>query len=365
MDKIRLATVFSGIGAVEQALLKLSLPYEIVFACDNGGRIIDQSFSKTNEHINSRQLTHVEKHRYISQLYSQTNKRNYVKESYFANYEIDENSWFEDIRFIDGSLYEDKVDLYVGGSPCQSFSNMGKRYGLDDARGTLFYDYARLIKEIRPKVFVYENVPGMLTVDGGRTWETIKEIFNSLGYKIHHELLNSKKYGIPQDRKRLFVVGFLNNGIEFKFPKEIPLQKNSLDYLEQKVDVSYYLGEKGFKFVTTQSGRAKINEPIIRTQKANQQFNWNGNFVFEPLDPVKHNKEILNRAYVSRYNGELGVARLLTPRECLRLMGFSDSFKIEVPKVQAYRQSGNSIVVNVLEEIIKQIIISGVFDENN
>ena len=122
----------------------------------------------------------------------------FLKESYFVNYKIDEESWFEDIRFIDGKKFENKIDLFVGGSPCQSFSMMGKRAGLEDARGTLFYEYARLVNEIKPKVFIYENVPGMINHDNGNTWKVVREIFESLGYKFYFQILNSKDYGIPQ-----------------------------------------------------------------------------------------------------------------------------------------------------------------------
>ena len=94
----------------------------------------------------------------------------------------------------------------------------------------------------------------------------------------------------------------------------------------------------------------------MRTQKANQQFNWNGDFVFEDFSEKKHTSSILRRAYVGQWNGKTGVCRQLSYRECLRLMGFSDKFKIVVPNVPAYRQSGNSIVVNVLENIIKEIV---------
>lgn len=127
------------------------------------------------------------------------------------------------------------------------------------------------------------------------------------------------------------------------------------DYLEEHVETKHYLGQKGFEFVTNPKykSRARVNHEIIQTQKANQQFNWNGDFVFEPLEKVKNNESIMNRAYVGNWNGEIGVIRQLSYRECLRLMGFSDSFKVVVPNVPAYRQIGNSIVVNVLEAIFK------------
>lgn len=359
MNRMKIATVFSGIGAFEQALLKLNAPYDIVFACDTGERYADIDVNAIKNKVN--RLSNKEREKYICSLYEKTKKRNYVKDSYFANYVISDDKWFTDIRFINGKEFKNKVDIFVGGSPCQSFSSIGKRKGLEDARGTLFYDYARLIKEIEPKVFIFENVPGMLNHDNGNTWEVIKETFESLGYKIYYQVLNAVDYGIPQDRKRLFVVGFKNNKIRFSFPAKEKLTSNMFDYLETRVETKHYLGKKGFEFVTNPQykNRAKVNSPIIRTQKANQQFNWNGNFVFEKIDEKKHNKEILARAYVGNWNGTTGVCRQLSYRECLRLMGFSDGFKIVVPNVQAYRQSGNSIVVNVLEAIIREVFKTG------
>ncbi|HAJ15504.1 DNA cytosine methyltransferase [Sharpea azabuensis] len=354
MSRLRIATVFSGIGAPEQALNKLGIDYEIVFACDNGERELKQSYEEILTDI--KDMNSTETNKYIKLLYKETKKPNRVKESYFANYNIDENKWYEDIRFIDGNQFKDKVDLFVGGSPCQSFSIIGKRAGLNDARGTLFYDYARLIDEIKPKMFVYENVLGMLNHDHGNTWKHIREIFESLGYKIKYDTLNSMDYGIPQNRRRLFVVGFKNNNSQFEFPNKTPLTTTMRDYLEDKVAARHYLGEKGFKFVTT-SKRANVNADIIQTQKANQQFNWNGDFVFEKLDKVIQNPEIMKRAYVGEFKGERGVCRQLSYRECARLMGFPDSFKIVVPNVPAYRQIGNSIVVNVLEAIFKNMFI--------
>ena len=363
--KIRLATVFSGIGAVEQALLKMQKKYEIVFACDNGERELKESYHEINIYADEHGLNNAEKNKYVKCLYNKTKRNNWVKKSYFENYDISEERWFEDIRFIDGKNYKDKVDLFVGGSPCQSFSIIGKRRGLEDVRGTLFYEYARLVKEIQPKVFIYENVIGMLNHDKGKTWGIIKSIFKSLGYKIYYKVLNSIDYGIPQDRKRLFVVGFKDSSIKFRFPRKQKLYKTLFDFLDKEIATRHYLGEKGFKFVTNPKykNRARVNKSIIQTQKANQQFNWNGDFVFEDFEKIKNNEDILKRAFVGEFDSKKGVIRQLTYRECVRLMGFSDDYKIVVPNVHAYRQSGNSIVVNVLENILKQIFKVEFFDE--
>jgi len=358
MKEINLATVFSGIGAPEQALIKMGIKPNILFACDNGEIEIPQSY---NDILNkTKGMSQDEINNFVKGLYRSTKKTNYVKISYFANYNIKEENWYEDIRFLNGEQYQNKVDLLVGGSPCQSFSIIGKKAGLEDVRGTLFYDYARLIKQIKPKAFVYENVPGMLVHDHGNTWKVIHSVFESLGYKVYYSILNSMDYGIPQDRKRLFVVGFKDNTVQFSFPEKKNLTTEMKDYLQKNIEARHYLGKKGFEFVTNPKykNRARINSKIIQTEKANQQFNWNGDFVFEPISSVekKQNKaDILNRAYVSNWNGQDGVIRQLNYRECLRLMGFSDDFKVVVPNVPAYRQAGNSIVVNVLEALFSEI----------
>ncbi len=364
---IKLATVFSGIGSIEWALKRLKIPHEVVFACDNGERYLKQEYEEIEKEVKG--LDHYQTKRYIDDMYSRTGKRNFVQESYTANYEISPEDFYQDVRFLDGNFYKGKVDLFVGGSPCQSFSISGRRAGLDDARGTLFYDYARLVKEIQPKVFIYENVPGMLSHDKGNTFKTISEIFDSLGYNWRMEMINAKDYGIPQNRTRLFIVGFrqdlnINN---FKFPNKMPLEKVVKDYLEEEIDKKYFHGEKGFKWITMEKSlkkRVSINADISRTQAANQQFNWCGDMIFRPIELEQWAKED-ERVYVGEFNGVEGVARKLTPRECLRLMGYDDDFKIVVPDQQMYRQCGNSIVVNVLEEIFKEVSKTGVFEEDN
>ena len=197
---IRIATVFSGIGAAEQALQQLGIEqgikHKIVFACDNGERYLKQSFEEISNILDN--FSNEYKEQVLRLLYDSTGKPNNVKKSYFANYDIDESKWYEDIRFIDGKPYKDQVDLFVGGSPCQSFSTYGHKRGLEDTRGTLFYDYARLVKEIQPKAFIFENVTGLLTHDNGKTWSVIQETFNSLNYDIQMKVLNAQDYNLPE-----------------------------------------------------------------------------------------------------------------------------------------------------------------------
>lgn len=290
------------------------------------------------------------------------------------NYRLKNDNFYYDVRFLDGKKYRGKVDLLIGGSPCQSFSIIGKRGGFKDTRGTLFYQYARIIKEVQPSAFIFENVRGMLNHNKGETWEVIQNTFKELNYKVYirdNPILNSKDYGIPQNRPRLFVIGIRNdiNCEDFEFPQEIELTTTVKDYLDNNkyIDPIYYLGQKGFEFVTNPkyNNRAQINSDIMACQKANQQFNWNGEFVFVPFEEIRSKKKILERAYISTYKNKKGAIRKLTPKECVRLMGFSESFEFpDIPDQWKYRQSGNSIVVNIFEKIIPNLIKTRVFENN-
>ena len=257
-------------------------------------------------------------------------------------------------------------------------------------------------------LFIFENVKGLINHDKGNTFTTIKATFDELGYKYFYQLLNSKKYGVPQHRERIFVIGFKDNSVNFEFPKPIKLEYKMQDFLEDFTDSKYYLKEKGVKFVTSSKNRKKrytqINGDIAICQKANQQFNWHGDFVFESKENPEFNELIfdvneveekyylrektkkyvltegtknfktsiktdleiarpllqsmhkMHRAGVDNYvTHNKGRIRKLTPKECLRLMGFRDDFKQEVSDTQMYRQAGNSIVVDVLEHIFKNL----------
>lgn len=362
---IKLATVFSGIGAVEHALDRLNIPHEIVFACDNGERTLKTKYDEMVEHCEP--MNNMQRNNYVAALYDAQTGINHVEASYKANYAVPPERFFQDVKLLDGTEFTDQVDLFVGGSPCQSFSVMGKRGGLEEARGTLFYEYARLVSEIRPKVFIYENVTGMLNHDKGHTWEVISNIFDSLGYVWKHWVLNCKDFGIPQNRRRIFVVGFRGDLSHYfeKLAEPTP-QKLMLtleDLLEKEIDNKYYLPEKGFKRVIdpNQIKHVALNGKIARCQVACQQYNWFGDMRFESIIPERLEHD--NRIYKGYYKGVRGVARCLTPRECLRLMGFDDTFKIAVPDQHMYRQVGNSIAVNVMMEVVKQIKNTGVLDE--
>lgn len=408
---IRLGTLFSGIGAIEQALNLMNIDHANVFACDNGElelkllagekqkeydklkkiaryRITAEENKRLVELIHAEQEiiedyaqrvaelpTKAEKKNFVDNLYNEfAQGENLVKQTYLANYIIDEKDFHLDVRFFDGRIYANQVDLMVGGSPCQAFSSNGKRGGLADTRGTLFYEYARIISEVHPKAFIFENVKSLLAHDNGNTWSVIKNTFRELNYNIfirtdekgnEKAVLNALEYGIPQQRERIFLIGIRNDiklKHDFQFPTPIKLERTNKDFLDDNVPAKYYLGQKGFEFVTSSPTRAQVGRAIQKCQKANQQFNWNGDFIFEALSE-KHTTEILERAYVGIWNGQKGVIRQYTPRECLRLMGFPDTFVMLHSDNVMWRQSGNSIVVNVLEALVKELIKTGVFDE--
>lgn len=358
MTKLRLASVFSGIGAIEHSLQRMKIPTEIVFACD-----IDK----------------------------------YCKQSFFANYDIDETKWFNDIKEIKGKKFKGKVDLLVGGSPCQSFSMVGGRKGLEDPRGLLIYEFVRLVNQIQPKVFIYENVKGLLNHGQSETWRKLKGTLDRTKYNIYFKVLNAKNYGIPQNRERLFVIGFKKER-KFEFPNPIELKLTMQDFLEDNPKSKYFLPEKGIAFVTKEKNLKKcytqINGKIALCQKRNQQFNWHGDFIMEfpknsvdkkyflsdkvkkyvtssgtknfyskPETDLKVARPLLatmvkmHRAGIDNYITKGGKIRKLTPRECLRLMGFDDRFKIVVSDTQAYKQAGNAIVVDVLINLLKAMDI--------
>lgn len=362
---LKLGSVFSGIGAIEQALKRMNIDHEIEFACDNGDINIDINYDEELNKIRNMDFLE-EKREYVRNLYhTLSRKTNFVEISYKANYKVKNDNFFYDVRLFDGTDFKNKIDLFVGGSPCQSFSIIGSRGGFEDARGTLFYEYARLVKEIEPKIFIYENVYGVLMHDKGNTWKVMQNIFDELGYHYKWQILNAKDYGIPQGRRRLYVVGFksFKDYEKFNFPKPIKLKYTMQDFLidntkygnlisengkmiikenvGEMVEDKYFLSDKLKKYVLSPGTKnfmhndAEINLPIARALLSTQ-----GN---------------THRASVNNYVTTNGKIRALSVRETHRLMGFPDDYKIVVSKAQAYKQSGNSIVVDVLIAILNNI----------
>ena len=307
-----------------------------------------------------------------------------------------------------------KFDILLAGFPCQAFSIAGKRKGFDDTRGTMFFEVERILEYHKPKCFMLENVKGLLSHDKGNTFRVMKDILEKkLDYKIYYKVLNAKDFGIPQNRERIFVVGFRNDlklNKKFKFPDPVTLDKKLQDFLIDNVSGKYYLPKKGVDFVMDEKNLTKrytqIDGEVSLCKKKNQQFNWHGDFVFveenkdmektmqdlekyflsekvkkyvlasgtkgfyskpeidlEIARPLLTTMHKMHRAGVDNYVTTEGRIRKLTPRECLRLMGFCDSFKIVVSDTSMYQQAGNSIVVDVLIAIMTKILESYDFNE--
>lgn len=384
---LRLGTLFSGIGAVEQALIRMNIKHEIVFACDNGDIDIDIDLDEEKKKI-FKMTTKKEKKEYVDKLYSsKSRKQNYVKQSYIANYKIKEEDFHLDIRLLDGRDYKNKIDLLVGGSPCQSFSSVGFRGGLEDVRGTLFYEYARIIQEVQPKVFIYENVRGLTTHDNGKTWKKMKKVFtDTLHYNISEpQVLNAADYGIPQNRRRLFVIGIRKDltAKEFVYPKEIGIE-NLKFYMQDILEDNCKYEKNGKNFTYSKKNGniilkkvpGEVDKKYTLTPKVRDYVLKSGTkgFKTSTQTDMKIARTLLrtmtqhHRAGVDNYitileDGTKKVIRSLTERECLRLMGFPDSFKIVVSTQQMMKQAGNSIVVDVMMAVLREIYKTGVFDE--
>jgi DNA (cytosine-5)-methyltransferase 1 len=398
---IKTGSDFSGVGAFDQALIRLNIPYETVFACD------------------------------MDKFARQTYIANYGEPEYYP-----ENVYNRDIP-------AEPLDIYMTSPPCQSFSLAGKRKGKDSKNGILFFNSHEFIKVNNPRFFIFENVKGLLSDDSGKTFS---EWVNMLGgksvnglpvmfpyedsvpYHIYFKVLNSKKYGVPQNRERVFIIGIRDDqDNSFTWPKEEPLTKKLKDVLESEVDEKYFLSDKmlrgllgkneqdnGFTFrpktkedvgscVTARCFKMGADDNYIKIKSAtssgyekDQQgdsINFThpnnetrrgrvGKEVAQTLDtacnqgviqmndskesggkqPYQQNR-IYNTKGVSpalcRDKSDLLInenrIRRLTPRECFRLQDFPDSFIMPCSDSQMYKQAGNSITTGVLAKIIAKL----------
>lgn len=378
MNAIKLATVFSGIGAIEWAFKRLNYPFDIVFACDNGERDVDIDVEKARQDIANLQ-TEPEITNYIRDLYSkQTRKINYVEKTYLLNYgdKIGKDRFYDDVRLLDGNRYKGQVDLLMGGSPCQSFSAIGKQLGFQDTRGTLFYEFARLIKEISPKVFVYENVKGLRTHDKGKTFDTIIHVLKEeFDYDVTFHVFNATDFNIPQKRNRILIVGTKKKKcFDVAKIKTESLTRTMQQFLEDNCAFNNFLSDGQGGLVIKQvpgepSPKAILTPAVTRYVLKSGTKTW---YMKPEMDkPIARTllKTMDNhhRAGVDNYvtiNADKKIYRALTPRECLRLMGFTDDFKVDdIPWGHLYMEAGNSIVVDMLISMVKGLVDSKAFEE--
>lgn len=453
--KIKVGSDFSGVGAFNQALKRLGIDYEEVFACD-----MDK----------------------------------YARETFIHNYGTP--------KYYPKDVYERKIpqeslDIYMTSPPCQAFSIAGKRLGKDDKRGILFFNSHEFIQVNKPRYFIFENVKGLLSDDGGKTFQEwvnmlggksvngVPILFpydNSVPYHLYWQVLNAKNHGVPQNRERVFIIGIRDDvDNNFRFPVEEHLTKKLKDVLENNVDDKYFLSKKllnyfdahkkihkekgnGFKFdphtidtkvsnaINTKCG-SRQTDPYVKiksaTSKGYENIQYNQDMIIHNIPEIvkirkydvdikglqkllkKHKNKTINKIakeigviktevqhwfrtdkYFSipraeiwiklkeclnielndfdlsimefiekkgifeksnRVYDENGISptmtstsadekilenekiRRLTPRECFRLMDFPDSFTWTCSDSQAYKQAGNSIVVNVLYKILKNL----------
>jgi len=288
-----------------------------------------------------------------------------AQETYFANFgEIP----FGDITKIANekrfSSEIPKHHILAGGFPCQAFSIAGFKGGFSDTRGTLFFNLARIIEDHAPKAFFLENVKGLAGHDRGRTFTTILRVLQEeLGYHVQAQIVNAKDFGVPQNRERIFIVGFKSRAAaaRFEFPKPLGKVATIADIKEAEVvSTKYYLSDRYL-------------ETLIR-HRDRHASKGNG-FGFE----IKKDSDIASAIVVGGMGRERNLVvdkrlrdftpktnikgpvnrqgiRKMTPREWARLQGFPDSFVIPVADAQAYKQFGNSVSVPAIEATVKRIV---------
>ena len=401
---IRVGSDFSGVGAFNQALQRLGIEYQEIFACD-----MDKFARETFIH-------------------------NYGEPDYYPR-----NVYEREIPF-------ESLDIYMTSPPCQAFSLAGKRLGKDDKRGILFFNSHEFIQVNKPRFFIFENVKGLLSDDNGNTFNEWLNLLggksinglpvlfpyeNAVPYHLYWKVLNAKEHGVPQNRERVFLIGIRDDSDNrFQFPVEEHLTKRLKDVLENDVDDKYFLSEKilsyfqdhkeihkergnGFKFephtekshvsnaISTKCG-SRQTDPFIKVKSATAKGYEEategdsislahpgsetrrgrvGHGLAQTVDTgstqgvisyTRDNKGKVTSRHIKDEANTIHTAtggggntdqfilndyriRRLTPRECFRLMDFPDTFTWTVSDSQAYKQAGNSIVVNVLYKILKNL----------
>jgi DNA (cytosine-5)-methyltransferase 1 len=420
MKKIKVGSDFSGVGAFNQALTRLGIEYQEVYACD-----MDKYARQTFIH-------------------------NYGEPKYYP------------LNVYDREIPSESLDIYMTSPPCQAFSLAGKRLGKDDKRGILFFNSLEFIQVNKPRFFIFENVKGLLSDDGGKTFSewvillggksvngnpVIFAYDDSVPYHLYWKVLNAKQHGVPQNRERVFLIGIRDDQDNtFRWPVEEHLTKRLKDVLEEEVDDKYFLSDEHINNISrlretlqkhelpneirmidsynksihensicistriNASSSTHLSIPINKSKENNEQKAiildcYNNTikiksatskgyeealdtgcnqgviqFIFGLNKKRKgmENEFNLSRAYSNkdRVFSKNGISptimsqetqgryhtmidnykiRRLTPRECFRLMDFPDTFTWPVSDSQAYKQAGNSIVVRVLEKIIKKL----------
>ena len=289
----------------------------------------------------------------------------YAQKTYKANFH-DNFDIAGDITKIDEKDIP-AFDICLAGFPCQAFSLAGQRKGFDDdykgnCRGTLFLDVARICEYHKPKVIFCENVKGLVIHDKGRTFKIITKTFEDLGYKVFFKVLNSRNFGVPQNRERIYVVAFRNDiaPTEFEFPTKTNDTKRLWDIKEENpVPAKYYLSDVYLETLK----RHKAHHEALGHGFGYEIRDWSdvaGAIVCGGMGRERNLVKDLrqtNLVPTTHIKGEINKQgiRKMTPREWARLQGFPDSYVMPLADVHLYKQFGNSVTVNVIEAIARQI----------
>lgn len=287
----------------------------------------------------------------------------YACDTYFKN--------FKEYPLIDiKKLSTKKIpnhDILCAGFPCQPFSIAGERKGFDDTRGTLFFDIARILKEKKPKIFILENVKGLVNHDKGRTFKKIINILSkkvngknnkskrqNLGYNVFWKVLNSNNFNAPQNRERVFIIGFKNQNTTFKFPKNTDLKIHLNNLINKRPNKIRRISKlsKGyiFKHLKKHKGYKKIKN--LNYLVANEVRKSRCNFRYDNISPCLTTKMGTGGNNVPYLVSQ---DRFFTLDECLSLQGFPKNFKLTNNYTEALKQIGNSVTINVVEKIAKKI----------
>lgn len=255
------------------------------------------------------------------------------------------------------NIKEDEIpdcDCLVAGFPCQAFSIAGYRKGFEDTRGTLFFEIARIIRKKKPQVVFLENVKNLVAHDNGKTFEIILNTLHEIGYHVRYMVLNACEYGnIPQNRERIYIVGFLNEDYanKFYFPQPIRLTnklKDEIDF-ENKVDDKYYYTREKYPRIVEEMNKFNNQDTLyqwrrqyVRQNKSNMSPTLTAN-----MGTGGHNVPLV----ITKYG-----IRKLTPKECFNLQGFPTNYELpNISTAQLYKQAGNSVCVTVIERIAENI----------
>ena len=326
MKQINVGSDFSGVGAFDQALIRLKIKYNTVFACD-----MDK----------------------------------YARQTYIENYGELKN-YPNDV--YNREIPKKSLDIYMTSPPCQAFSMAGKRLGKEDKRGILFFNSHEFIKKNKPRYFIFENVKGLLSHENGKTFQEwlnylggksingLPVLFadeNAVPYHIYYKVLNAKKLNVPQNRERIFIVGIRDNKDNFfRWPKDEHLSKKLNDILENEVNEKYFLKkEDKNKLLENIILKNKIHIADYRTDEGLRIRRDNCS---PCLQSVMNNDFNLKSGRNAPLLIKNNLIRILTPKECFNLMDFNDNFIFTCSDTQAYKQAGNSIVVKCLEKIIEK-----------